>query len=152
MTDPHNTPPEGEYQARQEWSQPTPTKTHWVTKAGDCVDITEMGDGHLINTICMLRRQGLKAKAVASAQLVRGYDTINGEAAQDALAMEIQYLEEQSMETFLGEKVPCYGPMLKEAAKRNLTIPPVTEREMDRATLAGAQILLHLGDWEKGGK
>lgn len=81
----------------------------WTRRNGTKV---RMHDGHLINTIYMLRR--LHEKILMAAY---GFEsTCNGEGAQDAIAWEIRGLESRQSDH------PLYDDLIMEAERRNLVI------------------------------
>ncbi len=58
----------------------------WITKEGQKIKISEMGDGHLVNSLQMLKRQGFVGWRTLSAYLYGPRP--NGEMAQDAFDRE----------------------------------------------------------------
>jgi hypothetical protein len=57
----------------------------WVTKEGQKLKISEMEDGHLVNSLQMLKRQGFVGWRILSAYLGKGP---RGDMAQKAFAQE----------------------------------------------------------------
>ncbi len=126
-----------------ESQRPRPTKTFWVTREGDSIAVVDMEDGHLVNTIRMIRRRALRVKSINEAVLLRGHDSLNGEMAHDALDEEIEASRETSADEWATEHVPCYALMLRETVRRNLTVPPITETEQAAAMHEGLRILMN---------
>lgn len=95
-----------------------PPQFQWKTQAGVVMDIHDMDDQHLANSIKMLERnaQGYKQRALAE-----GYATwsiLQGEQAQWDIESDIDQLEEMPALEVLAELIPAYKNMKRELRRR----------------------------------
>jgi hypothetical protein len=62
----------------------------WVTKTGEVINIADMTDSHLANTISMLRRKGFISNSELEMYL---YSEPNGEMAQELYFAELRRIK-----------------------------------------------------------
>lgn len=87
-----------------------PKDHQWKTKTGQILEISEMTDGHIVNTIRMLERSAENIEAFCFA------------AMPDSISYDhILYGDNYSPEILLREN-PQYNSLKQEAKKRNLKI------------------------------
>jgi len=97
----------------------------WVTRMGERVRVSEMGDNHLVNTILFLQRHATKNLAALTACYVMG-PAPRGEMAQDAFDREFDAVLDYTWQ----DKVPAiFWLMLTEAEHRGLRVVLPTDRE-----------------------
>lgn len=107
--------------------EPEPSKpdaTHWVTKDGERLTITEMDDDHLRNTIRMLRR---KADVMKLSEMwnMGMYMETAPDGAYDACESAMQQFEDMTPDQYLTMKIPCFTEMLRQAVTRKLELGEV---------------------------
>ena len=100
----------------------------WTTRDGRNVNVSDMTDSHLINTIRMLRKN---APSLAY-RLLRDMDRYAASApdgAADCVAMESDLLFDRLLEMYrsvdardkyLSNSIPQWGDLLREAERRGL--------------------------------
>ena len=90
-----------------------------MTKDGRLIKISDMDNGHLINSIALFRRVVSKMRFDHDFSRYSMLDTCNGEMARDALESELFYDEQLSNEEWL-ERYTSYGELREEAARRDV--------------------------------
>lgn len=99
----------------------------WKTKDGDVLNIKEMSDNHLINTIKFIKRN--TDNYVEKMQTF--YLTCtepNGQMAQDCFDREFEEVMDLDSEELL-ENNSAYKTMLKELNRRNLSTTPLPDNK-----------------------
>lgn len=91
---------------------------YWTTKDGERMLMSDMSDGHLVNSAKMMQRNGGALWQQAIMRMMTGMQP-RGDGAQDAFDSELQALENMSGEEFLAQH-PTYQGLLHELKKRNL--------------------------------
>jgi hypothetical protein len=94
-------------------------KAIWTTQDGMHIDIEDMSDAHIVNTIDMLRRN---ADSNYESILLDAYcaaEAFHGEIAQDCAFAAINELEDADPDDVL-EQDDCYKALCKEAKKRGI--------------------------------
>ena len=93
----------------------------WTTKTGHRLRICDMDDSHLLNSIRLLRRT---AKLHMEREIAAAYavgSTLNGEMAQFYCDLDINRMENTSVDEFL-DATPAYARLVAEAERRGLEI------------------------------
>ena len=85
-------------------------KVIWTTQTGETLDIKDMTDSHLLNTIQFLKRRIDDFWSV-------GYPCFQGELAQECAEKEYEQAEE-----LMGEMYDMRNAMKKEARRRGLRL------------------------------
>jgi hypothetical protein len=105
-------------------------KKVWKTREGKEIEIKNMTDSHLMNTIKFLRRNANANMAKEIASAYSAASLMQGEMAIDAIERDIRIMEETSPDEYLQE-FPIYNALIKEAEKRNLlATPPIHRSEI----------------------
>lgn len=124
-------PSMGEYEemygALDQAALPDLGRAEWVTRDGRRIPIAQMSDGHLVNTIRMLRRNRLLYELREVAIFSHGFRTLGGDGALDALDREssdwINRTVEMTDDEYLSVTFPLtYPSLLAEARKRGLDL------------------------------
>jgi len=156
MSKPYDGPSEGEYQswqsdpitdalAEQSRARAPVTKSTWTTREGQVIRVVDMIDIHLINTVAMIRRAGIRHKEIYAAFLVDATHDVGGDGALDCLEQESRDLDGTPLDAYIAARVACFPLMLKELARRKLVAPGPTDEEVERAIRYAAMTLLQSG-------
>jgi len=90
----------------------------WKQKDKSIINIKDMDDNHLNNTIKMMQRWGQK---MLDEEILAAYSCLssfNGEAAIDTCESEICKLEQMNGDNIMRYESPQYRNMIKEQNKR----------------------------------
>jgi hypothetical protein len=91
----------------------------WVTKDDVLVNICDMTDNHLINSIAMFNGIASRIRFSYDFSLYSASYFCNGEMAQDALESSLYCDAQMSDEEWL-ESHTSYGELMEEATRRNI--------------------------------
>lgn len=92
--------------------------SRWKTKDGCEIEVKDMADSHLLNTIKMLERATDYYNWTEGLEMIRVSSFLGGEMAQEAAAEEADRIFDQTPD----ERYPIYTEMMAEASKRNLFV------------------------------
>lgn len=100
-----------------------PTKTIWVTKSGLKVNVRDMEDSHVVNTIRFLIKMGNAKKSLLELEAWQFASMFDSETmASDCADREAERLSNMDIYDFLSETCPTWEKLVDEAKKRNLKI------------------------------
>lgn len=83
----------------------------WITKAGTPVLVSSMKDGHLVNTVHLLRRKAPAARMVELLLLIAG-PRPSGDMASLEFNQVLEEAADETLEDFLLRTCPPYRAML----------------------------------------
>lgn len=106
---------------------PKPLLEVWRTRDGREIPIAAMKDDHLLNTIAFLRRQAPQKRIEAVGAALDHHPELQGQAAIEALERETYRLDTR-YEIHLADDHPQYRALLREAVRRDLTVPEFNQR------------------------
>lgn len=97
----------------------------WKTRDGRLIEISQMSDGHLLNTIAMLRRtHRRRAFALSMAADRYALDAPDGAAmAAEQEAVAILDLADETDDESVGRLCRPFMEMIRESRRRGLEIP-----------------------------
>ncbi len=110
---------------------------NWKTKEGKEVDIAEMSNDRLLNTIKMLVRVGESKRIEHCANYLKGHYP-NGDMAEMAFDAEIDRAFAKTWQDFVPE---IMGDLLHEYAERGVDVTPLSEY-IDGVTRGGLYVEL----------
>lgn len=101
-------------------TKPKSSSLIWTCKDGTKIQIKDMGNVHLINTILMLERvAGVRHAAI----IYQGYlamGSMGGEMATMCIEQDILQMEDEGPDLY--ELCPMYGPMVDELNTRGAEV------------------------------
>lgn len=105
----------------------------WKTKTGTALEIHDMTDRHLANTIAWLRRRvdDFKELAAEHAAMSEWSPSTPVESAELGQAMAYDVLAMPDLE-FLEWCIPAWPELIKEARQRGFPIPELIEGDKTR--------------------
>jgi hypothetical protein len=154
---------------------PKPTSDVWVSSDGRWQLITDMNDGHLYNTINMLRRtmRGWLERVDAAAMDIQKVVTESAEVswADYAFMLDesrvtlkttgnvlgayfplVTHAGDYTLDELVDEKLrqlcPAYGPLVEEAKRRGIDLDAATKEEALRAPTKVQNTARKFRDWQ----
>lgn len=98
--------------------------TTWKCKDGKFVQIKEMGDSHLVNSIALLRKSYRRICLAGALAADSAYPDGEPDGAAMVAESEARYLfEEAETQEDIAERWPIYGALDKEVKRRRIAVP-----------------------------
>lgn len=98
----------------------TPTVTHWVTKDGHVIAVTEMTDDHLANTIRFLWRTAEAVRDHEAYEMDSAAQNMRGEMASNELEAAAWALYDLPIQDYLESTMPTWPTLIAEATRRGI--------------------------------
>ena len=95
----------------------------WIKRDGTIIEISEMEDTHLVNSIRMMQRMAPVVHQRAVSLCYAAISTLQGEMASFYATRDTEIIESMSPKDFLIERYPKYGNLVREAKRRGLPFP-----------------------------